>query len=68
MQVISLIYPSVMYKYSSTKITQNGFWEHTQIALKAIFFWGCGVYILMIMWGPTRRVGWCGWCVNILEM
>ena len=22
---------------------QNGFWEHTQIALKAKIFWGCGV-------------------------
>jgi hypothetical protein len=31
-----------MYKYSDFKIMQNGFWEHTQIALKAKIFVGCG--------------------------
>ena len=51
--LISLLYPSVMYKYSGTKITQNKICEHTQIALKAIFFGGCGgVRIKMIEWGP----------------
>ena len=28
--------------YSGSKITQNRFWEHTQIALKAKIFVGCG--------------------------
>ena len=36
--LIRLIYLSVMYKCSGFEIMQNGFWEHTQIALKAKIF------------------------------